>query len=526
MIVRFAPEIELDTETFELRAHGQATTLGAKPFGVLLYLVERRERVVPREELLAAVWPGIAVTESSLTQCIHQLRKLLRPSGDDPAVIATVYGRGYRFVGELAGIDALSETNGALPAAVTERERSVTGFGDRPAIAVLPFASRSGDEREAHFADAIADDLIERIASYRWFPVIARGTSFAFRGAEVDVRKVGRELGIRYAIEGAVHREHDQVRVRAALVDAISGEVVSQQRRQGRLADVFALQEEIAGELVAALEPDLHRREIERALRTPPRDLEAWGLFMRGTWHLLRYTREENARARALFDEASAREPGFASPLAFAALSHLNDANAGWSEAPRQSIATALELAERCARLDPRDPWGQAILGGMYAVLGRRQAAIDALSLALERNPSFPLACWALGRGLSIWNRAAEAIELFHRAIRLSPRDPMVAHFLEGLAFAHYFCDDLDEAVSYAQQSARERPDWPRTHMLLAAALARLDRAHEAEQALARMRALRAEYDISQVAGSYRLANAEPGVVERLIEGLRAAGLV
>lgn len=517
MVHRFAG-VELDTATFELRRNGRAVALGPKPFGVLLYLLRNRARVVPREELLDAVWPDTAVSESSLTQCVYQLRQILPRLPGGAPLIATLYGRGYRLDVECAsdGVEA------ALPREVTAVEPRVHGFGDRPAIAVLPFEC-GGAGADEILGDGIAEDLIDRLASFRLFPVIAKSSAFRYRGADVDVRAVGRELGVRYAISGSVQRDRGQLRVSATLLDTGSARVVAKHVQRGPIGELFAAQEEVAGILFAALEPDLRRHEIERALRAEPRDLEAWGLFMRGSGHLFRYTREDNARACALFAQARGVDPSFAAPLAFSALTHLNDVNAGWSSDPRRSLGTALGEAEKCVALDPRDPWGHAMLGGMYATLGRRQPAIQALELALARNPSFPVALWGLGRGLSIWGRAREAIELLHRAIRLSPSDPFLAHFLEGLGFAHYFCDEDDEAVSYAEQSLRTRADWPRTHLLHAAALAQLDRLDDARRELALARRLGASYDPERLRASYALADAEPGVVERLMAGLGRA---
>jgi TolB-like protein/Tfp pilus assembly protein PilF len=505
VIYRFG-DAELDTHLLCLRVGSEIRPLPPKGFFVLLHLIRNRSRVVPKRELFEVGWPGVTVTEGSLAQCVRQIRRALQGTRVGEDAIVSVYGQGYRF-----------------GARVDETPHGAGSFGGRPAIVVLPFRDLSPERREEWLADGLVEDLTQRIASYRWLPVIATSSALARRADGLDTVAAATDLGARYAVEGSVRRAGSRVRVDARLVDAETGRVLAAHEYDGQLGDVLALQEEVAGAVIGALHPELVRSEIQRAVRAAPRDLAAWELFMRGLWHHLRYTPADGVCARELFAEAAARDPGFAAPLAFTGLSHLNDANAGWTRTPGDSVRRALAASEAAVRIDADDPFGQAMLGGIYAVLGRREESIALFERALERDPSFALAHWGFGRGLSVWGRAREAIEHFRRAIRLSPRDPALPHFHEGLAFAHYFRGEFDVAAAHAERSVQLAPDWPRSHLLLSASYAMAGDARRARAALPRFRELEPAYNLDVLRKSYALARAEPGLVESLIEGIQRA---
>ncbi len=506
MIYRFG-DAELDTNLLCLRVRDQVSPLTPKVFALLLHLIRNRARVVSKRELFEVGWPGVTVTEGSLTQCVRQIRRALRASAVSEDAIVSAYGQGYRF-----------------SAPVTEGVAATAEFGGRPALVVLPFRDLSPERGEAWLADGLVEDLTQRIASFRWFPVIATSSALARRADGLDSVAAATDLGARYAVEGSVRRVGSRVRVDARLVDARSASVVATHGYEGELRDVIALQDEAASAVVGALQPELVRSEMQRAVRAAPKDLAAWELFMRGVWYHLRYTPADGVRARELFAEASARDPGFAAPVAFTGLSHLNDANAGWTRTPAESLRAALAAAEAAMRIDDQDPFGQAMLAGIYAVLGRREESLALFQRALERNPSFALAHWGLGRGLSVWGRAREAIEHFRRALELSPRDPALPHFHEGLGFAHYFLGEFDVAAAHAERSVQLQPDWPRSHVLLAAAAAMAGDPRRGRAALARFRELEPGHNLDALRASYALARAEPGVAERLIEGIERAG--
>jgi TolB-like protein/Flp pilus assembly protein TadD len=504
----------LEPARFALVGDGEEHPLRPAHFRVLDHLVRQRQRVVTKQELLEAGWPGVAVTPNSLTQCIKQLRELLaaRPGGRD--AIATAYGRGYRFSAEVDALDA------SEPAAVPS-------FRDRPALAVLPFVAAATRGSELmDLGGALAEDLTNRLSSLRWFPLISHATLSAWVRAGGDPVAAGVQLGARYVVTGTVRKQGADVRVTAELADTTSGQLIASERYQARFDDLFACQDHIASALAAVLEPELRRAEITRALRRDPRTLGAWEAFLRGMFHLWQYTAEDNRLAREWFVKAEHEDPAFAAPIPFHGLSHLNDVNAGWASDPRRSAAQALELARRGVALDPRDPTARAMLGGMLAVFGQRADALALLEGALAENPSFAWGHWALARGLSIWGRADEAVDHLATALRLSPRDPLLAHFHEGLAFAHVARGDCEAALAAAQESARLRADWPRVYHALCAAAAALGRDAEARAARARGLALGERRTLAEIRAAFQLAGSAPAFLERYVAALARGGWV
>lgn len=522
MIHRFADR-ELDTDTFALRRGDDRNVLAPRVFRALQLLLENPHRVVGREELLRTVWDDAVVSDSSVSQCIYQLRKAVGKGPDGEPIIEGVYGRGYRLraaVETFSGAEPDLAWQAALPG---HAERTVEGFDGRPAVAVLPFVDLS-EGSSAHFADGLSDDLTTRLASWRLFPVISRASAFCYRGSGLDLTRIGQELGVRYAIEGSVRRVGDRVRVNASAVDAARGCLICSERYEARLGDVLGAQEEIAQALSAAIEPELRRVESERAMRRDPADLDAWDCFMRGAWHYFRYTPEDNRRAREWFARAHRLDAFFATPLAAAALSHLHDANASWGPDPAASVRHAFLEAQRAVDIDPRESLAHGVLGGMLIVLGRREQATSELELSIHQNPSSAISYWGLGRGCSIWGEAERAVGLFQRALRLSPRDPVVPHFLEGLGFAHFALGDYARAAEAARRSVAARGDWARAYQLLAASQARLGHATAARDALGRARELSPRLTMKALRLSYEQANAEPRFFERYESALRDAG--
>jgi tetratricopeptide (TPR) repeat protein len=263
---------------------------------------------------------------------------------------------------------------------------------------------------------------------------------------------------------------------------------------------------------------------MSRALRRDPASLDAWDELLRGLFHLWQYTRESNAEARVWLERAMRSDPGFAAPVVFLGLSHLNDLNAGWAEDPRRSGAQAIQLARRAVAMDPRDPHGPALLGGMLAVFGEKQEALTLLGDALAANPSFAWGHWALGRGLSLWGRPDEAIAHLDAARRLSPRDPLLAHFHEGLAFAHFARGDAEGALASARESVRLRPDWPRVHHVLCASASAAGEGEAARRARAQALSLGERRTLVDLRHGFERAGAEREFVERYIGALAEAG--
>ncbi|MEX2206332.1 MAG: winged helix-turn-helix domain-containing protein [Myxococcota bacterium] len=508
MLYRFA-EFELDTQLQRIRYEGRAVELTAQVYRALHLLVRRAPGLVSKAELSREVWPDAVVGDAAVSQCIHRVRSALAGPSRGDSLVQLVWGRGYRL---------------AVEVTIERPSAMLDGFDARPAVVVLPFLDEESDPRRRLFADGLTDDLTHRLASWRFFPVIARGSAHAYRETPLEPARIQAELGARYAIYGRVRHEGDRVRVHAEAIDTQTGRVVCSERYDGDWVELFALQDEVAELFAAAIEPELRRIEIERVLRRDPEDLDAWDAFLRGLWHHFRYTAEDGPQARDWFARSVEMDGSFATPLAFTALSHLNDSHAGWSTDVGASVRAAIEAARQAVALDGREFHAHGVLGGMYIVLGERASAIDELELAVAQNPSSPMTYWGLGRARTIWGDPERAVGLFERALRLSPRDPMVSHFLEGLGFAHFASGDMRAAGRAAERSVALRPEWPRTHQLLSAVHAELGSLGAARAALARARELQPDLTMEALEASYAQADAESTFVERYTAALRLAG--
>jgi adenylate cyclase len=418
------------------------------------------------------------------------------------------------------GIEAPPATNSSLPGLDS---LTVPGFEGRPAIAVLPFDNLSGDPEQEYFADGIAEDLITRLSALRELPVIARNSSFAYKGKSVDVKRVKRELGVGYVVEGSVRKAGDRVRISAQLIDATTGAHVWAERYDRELQDIFALQDEITDALVASMHPELLKSEEGRAARREPQNLDAWDCVMRGAWHLGQFTKEETARARSFFERAIGLDPQLARAFSHLSDTHNTDLIFQWTDSPAQSMANMEQAARRAAALDAQDPFAQLCLAYAYRTAGQQDKAIGAFRLAIELNPSYGLAYYSLGFTLALKGEAQEAIANIDKAIRLSPHDPMIWMFLSGRALAHVCAKQYAEAVEWAQRSLQRKPDWPIAHLVLAGAYTQVDRLDEARAALEAALKLNPQFSLSGL--RLVLSAADPPLLERIINLLRKAGL-
>jgi adenylate cyclase len=396
---------------------------------------------------------------------------------------------------------------------------SVSGFAGRHAIAVLPFDNLSGDPEQEYFADGIAEDLITRLSTSRLFPVIARNSSFVYKGKAVDVKRVSEELGVRYVVEGSVRKAGNRVRVSAQLIDATTGHHVWAERYDRELRDIFALQDEITETIVASAGPALSRAEIRRAMRRAPQNLDAWDCVQRALWHLFRYTKDDTVSAQSWLRRAIELHPEAAGAFSLLAISHLHEILYQWCESPAEASAEALRAAEKSVALDEDDPKALTMLGFACSMTGQYERAIAVLERAIELDPSSGLAHWALGAALTTLGRPDDAIPMIEKACRLSPHDPWMHEFLFNLGAAHFLAGRYEEAVVFANQSLQRKSDQPGVYRLLAASYGHLERSEEARAALDAL--LRLVPDLS---AAHLRRFLPPLVVERYVEGLRKAG--
>ena len=362
----------LDFARNSLRAADRDVQLRPKAVEVLHYLVENANRLVTKEELIQAIWPNVIVTDEVLTHCVSEIRQAI--GGGQQNIIVTVPRRGYRFTAPVLRVttSAAVPPQPALPTGPTGTDsgpRSQSPLLDRPSIAVLPFANLSDDAQQDYFSDGISEDIITELSRFSELLVIARNSSFQYKGKAVDIRQVGLELGARYALEGSVRRSGDRVRITAQLIDAETGAHRWAERYDREMRDVFAVQDEVARAIVATLAAHVNRAEIERAMLKPPASWEAYDYYLRGAeaffLHSNSFTKASLYEARRLFKQSLAIDPGYARAAAMLSATHIRayiEPFDGDYLSPA-ALDRALELAEAAVRLDARLPQARAQLG-------------------------------------------------------------------------------------------------------------------------------------------------------------------
>jgi TolB-like protein/DNA-binding winged helix-turn-helix (wHTH) protein len=486
----------LDTNRRELRRGCDRIPVEPQVFDLLTYLVRHRNRVVTKDDLLAAIWGGRMVSESTLTSRIYAVRRAVGDSGAEQRLIRTITRKGFRFIG---AVDAPAGENRSSPP-----RPLVNGAGgepflavplpDRPAIGVLSFTNMSDDPEREYFSDGISEDIITALSKLRWFFVIARNSSFAYKGKRAPMKHIGEQLGVRYLVEGSVRKSGTRVRITAQLSDAATGNQLWAERYDRDLADVFAVQDEITEAIVAAIAPQIYAAENFRAQRKPPENLDAWDLVMRALSHFWRVTREDNIVAQALLEKAIAVDPNYAQALAVLAVSHIFGTHMGWEERAI-SVPAAERAAIAAVRADSEDPWAHLAVAGVYVYLGRLEDALAEFEQTLCFNPNFSLAQAYYGLVLSCVGRWEDGAKAARRALRLSPRDPFSAICSTVAAHAEFVGGNYHEAIRLAREGIRQRSDLACAYRVLTASAAMAGEIELAKASLQELR--RAQPNIS-----------------------------
>lgn len=496
---------ELRCSQRQLLADGEPVAVGARGFELLLALLQRRDRLVSREELLALIWPGLVVEENNLRQQVSMLRRVLGTQA-----IATVPGRGYRFCAAVDGDDA----------AAAAAQRS----GERPTVAVLPFAELGAGAAQEYFADGMTQDIITALSKHRWLTVIARNTVFGYKNMAVDIRKVSAELGAQYVVEGSVRRSGGTLRVAVELVDAANASTCWSERYDRDSADVFEVQDEITSTIVGRLEPEIGFSERQRVARAAHADLRAWECFHLGVWHFFRFTAQDNREALRLLQRSRELDPSFGEAHAWWAYATLLDM-VYWDAEPRaRALEEALAATQQALALDDQNAVFYALKGRVQLARGEYDSAQAENEIAIGLNPTLAAAHCGLADTLAYQGRYAEAIERFTKALQLSPRDPQRWAFLTYGALALIFQGDFERAVAWTAQ-AREIPNcqyWTLAHE--AVALAGLGRGAQAGQAVARLLAAQPRFSID-FARRKLFYIRDPRQLETYVQGLRRAGV-
>ena len=346
------------------------------------------------------------------------------------------------------------------------------GFTNKPAIAVLPFDNMSGDLDQEYFVDGITEDIITALSLWRSFPVVARNSTFTYKGQRVDVQRVSRELGARYVLEGSVRKAGNRLRITGQLIDAETGAHLWADRYDRELVDIFDLQDEIVERIVAHMVPEMGRAEQHRAARKRPAELGAWDLLQRGLWHCHRFTEADMVRARAYMEQSLAIDPLSGLAHGHIAETHMYDVIMGWSGDPAQSIAEGMAAAQQATALDPNEPLPRSVLSTLNVLNRQPERGVEEAERAIAVNPSYAIGHLALGYALVFAGRPEEGIEALNRALRLSPRDLEITVFWAQLALAHLVLRDFEAAEDCARKALSENPANFRAGHRLACALA------------------------------------------------------
>ncbi len=516
----------LDTARRELRRGLELIAIEPQVLDLLVHLIQNRDRVVSKDDLIASVWCGRAVSDANLTSRIYAARKALGDDGQRQTLIRTIARKGHRFVGAVRlhpeDDEAAAPATELRPNELREEQQPTLALPDRPAIAVLPFVNMSDDPEQDYFSDGISEDIITALSRLRWFFVVARNSSFVYRGKSVNIRQIGAELGVGYVIEGSVRKDGDRVRITAQLNDVATGSHLWAERYDRGLADVFAVQDEITEAITASIEPQLFAAENFHARRRPPDSMDAWGLVMRALSHFWRLTQPDYVVAQELLEKAIAIDPGYGQALGVLATSHAFCAYNGWAD-----MAVAVPLAERAAlaaiRADSEDPWAHLALGCVHVLLRRFDDLLAEFELALSLNPNFALAQSVYGLALAFCGRWQDAGAATARALRLSPRDPFSAIYNGMAAYAQFVGHDYAQAMRLARASIRLRSDHVGGYRMLCAAAAMSGHADVATSALDALRRAQPNFSLAWIAANMPFKHAADR--EHYLEAFRRAGL-
>jgi TolB-like protein len=526
MIYQFG-DCMLDTDRRELRRQSAIVEIEPQVFDLLEFLIRQRDRVVSRDDVLDAVWHGRVVSESTLSSRINAARTAIGDDGVGQRLIRTLPRKGLRFVGEVRedhDAPRIETAQPAPPETSAAARRTDPAIPDGPSIAVLPFTNMSGDAESDYFADGMAEEIITALSRCSGILVVARNSSFTYKGRAVDVRQVGRELGVGYVLEGSVRRSADRLRITAQLIEATAGTHLWADRFDGTLNDVFELQDRIAETAAAIIEPSLRFAEQERARRQPPQNLDAYELWLRALSLSGEFTRESMDAALNCLERAIEIDPIYAPAMASAAYYYAHSHFQGWSEQPDRQRARAVQLAGDAvdlARTDANVLWQSAFAVWTFERDGLR--ALDLFRRSLHINPNS-----AIALGMAGWVEAAngnpvEGRKLLERSKRLSPRYPRGWFVSTGMAIACLADSKFQEAVTWAEKALAENPRFGVALRVLAVALVndgQLDRAKKMV-----LEALKLEPHLTLSGLRTRIPLRHAPILDLYRESLKKAGL-
>jgi len=533
MIFRFGRSC-LDTRRFEFRHDDCTVAIEPQVFDLLRLLVENRDRIVSRDEIIDTVWGGRIISEATLSSRINAVRRAVGDDGDRQQVIRTLPRRGFRFIQpvEVEDEDAAMPPGGAegpsrendVPVNVADGKTwQRIRLSDKPSIAVLPFRNLTGDPGQEYFSDGISDDIITALGRFHWFFVIARNSSFTYKAEDVDLTQVARELGVQYVLVGRMRKAGDRVRITAQLIDALSSRQVWADSYERHLHDIFAVQDEITKSIVGAVAPSFVSAEARRLARKIPDSFDAWDYSIRGNWHLWHLDKENLVEARTHFQAAIDIDPRNTLSLSGMALACSWQVVWGWAEDLDTARDLADDMARRAIASDEHDAWAHACFSTVNLHRRRLGAAVRAAQRAIELNPNLATAEFTLAAALAWSGDYDGTMEHVDKAERLSPRDPAHAWFILQRACAAFVVGHYEEQVGWAERMTEAAPDHPAGWRMLAAGYGLLGRKAEAQVAIGQLLRLVPHFTIELARTSMTGIREED--LERFLGGLRKAGV-
>ena len=469
----------LDTDLRELQRGAVVVSVTPQAFDVLDYLIRNRARVVSKDELITAIWSGRAVSDEALATRLNAARSAIGDTGQAQRLIKTLPRKGFRFVGPV-----LEAHRTTASADQTEHPKAGLLMPDKPSIAVLPFHNLSDDPEQEYFADGMVEDIITGLSRSKLLFVIARNSSFTYKGKVVDTKRISRELGVRYLLEGSVRKAGKRLRVTGQLIDASTEKHIWADKFDSDLQDMFDLQDRLTSSVIGAISPQLERAEIERARRKPTESLEAYDYYLRSKFNIYQWTREGSGEALRMSKLAISLDPTFAVVYASAANIFGQKKAFGWTKDAAMERTESRRLAEHAMQLDQDDPLVLAHAAQVYSYLLEEPetgSAFAARAVALDPNLAMAR-LWAGWAQIYLGNHD-EAIEQFSAAIRLSPIDPHLFLPQTGMAFAHFFAGRYEEGLSWALNAIQRQPNFPGAQRISMANLAMAGRVADARRA-------------------------------------------
>jgi TolB-like protein/Flp pilus assembly protein TadD len=500
----------LDTDRRELRRNGHLVPLEPKVFDLLSYVLSNRERVVSKDDMIAAVWNGRILSESTLTTCINGARCAIGDSGDEQRLIKTFHRKGIRFVGMVREEEAPPQTG------------SVSDFSDKPAIAVLPFQYRGDDAEFESFTDGLTEEVITELSRVKGVWVIAQNTMFTYKGKAIDLRAVAGELGVNYLLEGSVRMAAGRLRITAQLIESKMLHHIWAAKFDRPSSGIFELQDEITRCIVASVQTQLIVSEGKAGARQAKCSSRAAGLLARAKSRLYALTPEGLVELVSLAEEVLELEPNNGEACRLLAAGIWHQAYIGvipWDTAARERV---MSFAQRAVMAEHADEYAHWVLALAHLMMGQHDRAIVSLKRALDINPSFSLAYGTIGTVLAWGGEPDESIANNELALRINPSDPLNSHRYFGLALAHYLASRYTKALEYAMLAVQLRPEWWLAQIIYSATLAQAGRVADAQIVCAGLQRLKPEMTVDCLKA---LPFAKMSDRDHVADGLRKAGL-